>query len=110
MGRSKSAVHHLIEPVDLPASGKRDELHFARVAGLEANSRPGRDSQPKASSRRAIKVERPVRFIKVKVASYLDRPVAPVGDNEPPHFQPDVGLVGLSARGDNFSGYHRTGL
>ena len=57
-----------------------------------------------------IKVERAVRLEKMEVAADLNGAVASIGDDNLPHFEPNIGLVRFTvSRQSDLSRDHRIG-
>src|SRR5947209_9572967 len=72
------------------AAPDRDERDRLRLARLEADGGPGRHVEPLTVRRRAIELERAVRFDEVIMASDLDRSIAGVLHFEPKALAPRV--------------------
>jgi hypothetical protein len=107
---SQFAVHQPIQAIDFPASGESYQFHFARVSRLKPDGRSGRNAQPKPSRLLAVEVERAIRFEKMEVAADLNGAVASIGDDNLPHFEANVSLMGLTvSRQSDFSRDHRIG-
>jgi hypothetical protein len=74
------ALHQTVQTDDLARAADGDQLHLARVAGLEADRSAGRDVEPHAVRGSAIEGEVTVDLEEMKVRSDLHRPVAAVAD------------------------------
>ena len=110
-GESELSVYPSVEAVDLAAPCEGNEFDLAGVSRFEAHGGSRRNAQTKSARRLAVKIERAVGFVKVEMASYLDRAIAPIGDDDLPHLQADIGFMRLSVGcQDDFSGDHRIGL
>src|SRR6185503_11688197 len=93
------------ESVNLPRPRKRDQLHRARLAGLEAHRGARRDVEPAAVGLLAVELERGVGLVKVVMRADLDRAVARVLHRErnrlPALVELDVARCGLDLAGNH---------
>jgi hypothetical protein len=107
---SQFAVHQPVKAIDLAASGESYQFHFARISRLKPDGRSGRNAQPKPSRLLAVKVERAIRLEKMEVAADLNGAVAAIGNNNLPHFEANIGFMGLTvSRQSDLSRDHRIG-
>jgi hypothetical protein len=93
MPQSELSVHQSIEAIDLAASREGDEFDFAGVSRLKAHGGSRGDAKTEPACLLPIKVERAVGFKEMKMAPYLDRAIAPIGDDNLSHLKADIGIM-----------------
>src|SRR5690348_12896087 len=86
----KGSVDFAVQSVDLAGTGQCDEFYFLRVTRFETHSRACRDIQAEAAGCFAIKRERGVHLVKMKMAPNLDWPVSSVSHAQCFGFQSGV--------------------